>query len=148
MQGTKIVNVNKQYISEWSEMRNNLWPSSIDKHKDNIFDFLKDPDNFGFIAYENGTPVGFIESSVRKYANGSTSSPVVFLEGIWVEKDYRRQSIARKLLNKIEEWAKSNNYTEICSDCDINNQISIASHKSWGFNETERVVYFRKSLNP
>jgi len=142
----EIKRLNSTVLQHWSEMRNKLWPSTIDKHKDDISNFLKDSDNFGFIAYDNVTPVGFIEASLRKYANGCINSPVVFLEGIWVEEDYRRQRVAESLLSKIEEWAKSNNYKEICSDCDINNQISIASHKAWSFKETERVVYFRKEL--
>jgi aminoglycoside 6'-N-acetyltransferase I len=38
---------------------------------------------------------------------------------------------------------------ELASDADIANAVSHATHRALGFQETERVVYFRKVLrNP
>jgi aminoglycoside 6'-N-acetyltransferase I len=42
----------------------------------------------------------------------------------------------------------SRGYRELGSDALIDNSASHAAHRGWGFAETERVVYFRKSLDP
>jgi aminoglycoside 6'-N-acetyltransferase I len=46
----------------------------------------------------------------------------------------------------VEEFVAARGFTEIGSDTDIANRESHAAHRSWGFVETERVVYFRKVL--
>ena len=37
-------------------------------------------------------------------------------------------------------------WRELCSDALIDNHVSHAAHRAWGFAETERVVYFRLAL--
>jgi len=38
-------------------------------------------------------------------------------------------------------------YTEIASDAEMDNADGIAAHRAVGFEEVERVVCFRRSLN-
>ncbi len=78
--------------------------------------------------------------------NGCETSPVAFLEGLWVEAPYRRRGIARLLIAAGEDWARSLGCHEFASDALIENIPSHAMHIAAGFAETERVVYFRKRL--
>jgi aminoglycoside 6'-N-acetyltransferase I len=59
-----------------------------------------------FIA-EAGRLIGFLELSVRNYAEGCISSPVAYVEGLYVEADYRRRKVGRALMRAAEDWAKS-----------------------------------------
>jgi len=93
-----------------------------------------------------GKAVGFAEYAEREYANGCVAQPVPFLEGIWVHETYRRRGVARALLAHLEGLARARGFDEMGSDVDLENDGSHAAHGRWGFEETERVVFYRKSL--
>ena len=144
----KIKPAQKKDFSKWAKMRHSLWSSTSEEEH-----FRKIKRDFGksaFIAFiaedENQGSIGFSEAAVRPFANGCKYQPVVFVEGIWVEKKWRNRGVGYSLLKAIENWAKQNNYKEIGSDCEISNTLSVKAHRSWGFKETERVIYFRKNL--
>jgi aminoglycoside 6'-N-acetyltransferase I len=131
----------------WAEMRAALWPEeSAAEHAHGIDDVLRSDRAWGFIAEADGTPAGFAELAIRDYANGCTSRPVPFLEGIFVRKEFRRRGIGARLVAHVERFAVARGFTEMGSDAEIANLASHAAHRSWGFGETERVVYFRKVL--
>jgi aminoglycoside 6'-N-acetyltransferase I len=46
----------------------------------------------------------------------------------------------------VENWAREGGFTELGSDCGLENLPSQDFHRALGFEETERVVYFRKEL--
>ena len=58
-----------------------------------------------FIA-EDGVPVGFVELGLRNYAEGCRTSPVAYVEGLYVAADYRRRKIGQSLIRAAEDWAK------------------------------------------
>jgi aminoglycoside 6'-N-acetyltransferase I len=93
-----------------------------------------------------GVPIGFVELSIRPHAVGCTSDRVAFVEGWYVEDEYRRRGVGAALIRGAEEWGRSNKCTELGSDTQLWNQSSIDAHKALGFEEVERVVAFRKSL--
>ncbi|WP_193187706.1 GNAT family N-acetyltransferase [Nisaea sediminum] len=134
--------------SIWLAMRCRMWehhPGT--EHEIDIDKMLDVAHRSGFLVETaSGTPVGFAETCIREYANGCTEQPVPFLEGIWIEPGYRRHGAGSALLQHIETLLRAEGYREICSDADLENLISQAAHASWGFAETERVVYFRKGL--
>ncbi len=71
---------------------------------------------------------------------------MLFLEGIWVDPGCRGRGVGRTLIEKITSDLVSDGFQELCSDAEIGNRRSRHTHQSWGFDETERVVYFRKQL--
>jgi aminoglycoside 6'-N-acetyltransferase I len=96
---------------------------------------------------EAGEPAGFAEASIRRdYVNGCETTPVVFLEGIYVEPAHRRRGVARALCAAVEGWGRAAGVKEFASDALLDNQESHRMHRALGFEETERVVYFRKRL--
>ena len=133
----------------WAEMRAALWPEeAVNAHALEIDDILRSGDVWGFVAEtKDRAPVGFAEVAIRKYANGCDSQPVPFLEGIWVRQEFRRQGIGAALIRYLEAFLVARGYRELGSDALIDNLISHDSHRHWGFSETERVVYFRKTLH-
>jgi aminoglycoside 6'-N-acetyltransferase I len=111
--------------------------------------FLDAPERFvQFVALDaRGDAVGLAEASVRHdYVNGTTGSPVAFLEGIYVAPGARRQGVAAQLVAAVGTWAREQGCGELASDADVANEVSHAMHRALGFEETERVVFFRKGL--
>jgi aminoglycoside 6'-N-acetyltransferase I len=135
----------------WLMLREQLWPHcSRARHLEQMSGFLAAPHRYAqYIAQDaGGVPIGFVEAALRyDYVNGTSSSPVAFLEGIYVVPAARRQGVARVLVACVEQWARGVGCTEFASDADLNNLHSQRMHQALGFQETERVVCFRKPLS-
>lgn len=134
-------------LDDWSLLRHRLWrDASPAEHSEELQD-LSD-NEAGFIAYNlAGVAIGFADVSLRQdYVNGCDTSPVAFLEGVYVEGDFRGQGVATALIAAVTRWAVGKGVSELASDADIVNVDSHRMHAALGFEETERVVYFRKLL--
>ena len=100
-----------------------------------------------FLAFRDMHAVGFAQCQLRHdYVEGSETSPVGFLEGIYVDDACRRSGVARALLSACEAWARSVGCTEFASDCEIDNHDSLAWHLKAGFEEVNRTIWFAKRL--
>jgi aminoglycoside 6'-N-acetyltransferase I len=132
----------------WIRMRVALWPGeTAEVHGKDVDEMLAGNAGHGFIAEtRDGAAAGFAEITIRPFANGCDSRPVPFLEGIWVDESFRRQGIGALLVKHVEGFVAARGFREIGSDALMENHVSHAAHRRWGFSETERVVHFRKLL--
>ena len=96
----------------------------------------------------DGTLGGFAELGTRKYAEGCDTSPVAYLEGIWIDPDLRRGGIASDMVREAEGWSRSMGLTEFASDSQIDNHVSEAFHLAVGFREDERIICWRRDVPP
>jgi aminoglycoside 6'-N-acetyltransferase I len=130
-------------------MRGALWPGSRRDHEREIaahFDLPPGPAEC-FVAELPGEGlVGFAEVGLRGYAEGCLSSPVGYLEGIFVVPTRRGQGVGRALVEVAERWARMSGCSEMASDRELDNEPSGAFHQALGYEEVERIVCFRKSL--
>lgn len=102
-----------------------------------------------FLQYEGERPVGFAQCQLRyDYVEGTASSPVGYLEGIFVREDCRGKGYGRALLAACEVWAQENGCCEFASDCSIDNEVSFRFHKATNFTEANRIICFTKKLCP
>ncbi len=100
-----------------------------------------------FIRYSEDIPIGFAQCSLRTdYVEGTESSPVGYLEGVFVKKEYRNKGYAKELLIACEKWAKSKGCIEFASDCELTNVNSLKFHLAMGFDEANRIICFRKNI--
>lgn len=100
-----------------------------------------------FLKYENDIPIGFAQCQLRyDYVEGTKTSPVGYLEGIYIKDGYRRKGYAKELLAACESWARSNGCREFASDCEIDNTASLHFHKAMNFTEANRIICFTKTL--
>jgi aminoglycoside 6'-N-acetyltransferase I len=114
---------------------------------EDIDKMLADPAWGAFAAAaDDGQLVGFIELYERNYAEGCSTSPVAYVEGLWVAPEWRRQGIARRLLKAGMDWGRSRGRTEMASDVQLPNVRSQAMHEALGFEETERLVTYRLDI--
>ena len=134
----------------WLVLRQQLWPDGTsEEHLAETSELLESPERYAqFIEFgETGEALGMVEVSRRSdYVNGTDTSPVAFLEGLFVVPQARKKGIARALVAEAERWAKNKGCSEFASDALLENTASHDMHSALGFAETERVVYFKKSL--
>lgn len=134
---------------DWARLRDSLWPGSLADHEVETAQYfeshLETP--VVFVAEVDGRVVGFLELDFRKYAPGCSSSPVAFIEGWYVEPAFQRRGIGKRLVEAAETYARASGHHEMASDAEIDNGDGIAAHRAVGYEEVERVVCFRRSLN-
>ena len=125
-----------------------MWDNnSVDELTDEFSDILSKDDAQIFLKYEDDTPVGFAQCQLRyDYVEGTETTPVGYLEGIFIMEGYRNRGYAKELLNKCEMWAKDKGCKEFASDCEIDNDISFRFHKAMNFTEANRIICFTKKL--
>lgn len=100
-----------------------------------------------FLAFEGDAPIGFAQCQLRHdYVEGCDTSPVGFLEGVYVQPEHHHKDIAHQLVAACEDWARSVGCTEFGSDCEIDNTESLAFHLAIGFEEVNRTIWFHKKL--
>lgn len=110
-------------------------------------EIIANPESAVFLLYDGDAAVGFAQCQLRHdYVEGTDSSPVGYLEGIFVEEAYRNKGYAKELLKQCEAWAKDMGCTEFASDCELDNTGSLAFHLKMGFEEVNRVICFTKRL--
>ena len=134
----------------WFALRRAMFPDCPDaEHRQEMAAFCAQPRRYAqFVAEQpDGVALGFVEVALRSdYVNGTSTSPVAFLEALFVVPSARRRGVARALVTRARAWARERGCAELASDAPLENTASHAMHRALGFEETERVVYFRQSL--
>ena len=131
-----------------AEMAVQMWDdNTVDDLEAEFTDLLNSNNTVFFIKYADNMPVGFSQCSLRTdYVEGTESSPVGYLEGIFVKEEYRCKGYAKELLFHCEKWAKSCGCVEFASDCELNNVLSLKFHIAMGFTEANRIICFKKNI--
>lgn len=110
-------------------------------------EIIRNSEGVVFLGKVDGEAVGFAQCQLRHdYVEGTGTSPVGYLEGIFVKEEYRKKGLAKQLLAACEEWAREQGCAEFASDCELDNAESLAFHLNMGFEEANRVICFTKSL--
>jgi len=136
-------------IGEWFRLRKMLWDgSSEEEHKAEMMDIYEHTETQLVLVAEVGEGMlgGFLEASIRPFVEDCHSDHVGYLEGWFVEDNYRRNGIGRRLVSEAEKWAKRKGATEMASDAEIGNEMSLEAHQNLGYEETSRLVHLRKDL--
>lgn len=125
-----------------------LFPNqTFDEMHRAYYEFLTTKKEMGFLYHKDNQIIAFMNLSIRSdYVNGTDTTPVVFVEAIYVLPEYRKQGIARAFISFAEKFTKENGFTQLASDCLIENTASEKFHKSCGFEEKERVICLVKNV--
>lgn len=136
-------------LQEWYRLRQMLWDElSDEEHQDEMLDIYEHTDSQLVLVAEtgNGKLIGFLEASIRPFVEDCNTENVGYLEGWFVEPDFRRYGIGRDLVRAAERWARKKGCTEMASDAEIGNDLSLEAHLKLGYEETSRLVHLRKDL--
>lgn len=136
-------------IGEWLRLRKLLWDGSSDEeHKAEMMDIYEHTETQAVLVADvgGGKLAGFLEASIRPFVEDCHSEQVGYLEGWFVEPEFRRSGIGRALVQEAENWARRRGATEMASDAEIGNEMSLKAHLNLGYKETSRLVHLRKEL--
>lgn len=95
---------------------------------------------------EDGEAIGFIDAGIRNFAEGAPHGHTPYIEDIWVDPRYRKDGVARRLVEAVEDWARAEGYDWLGSDAELTNESAHGFHEAMGFEEMERLVVFGKRL--
>ncbi|MCI8306626.1 MAG: GNAT family N-acetyltransferase [Lachnospiraceae bacterium] len=130
-----------------AEMAAELWDASKQELLEQFKDILNNKKGVLYLKYVGNIPVGFAQCQLRNdYVEGTDSSPVGYLEGIFVREEYRKNGYAKELLNACQQWSKNQGCIEFASDCEQDNADSLEFHMKTGFTEANRIICFTKLL--
>ena len=133
--------------AEWFRMRKGIWPDVPDNYMTFDMDLLlANVDYFVIFACDGDRPIGLTEAGIRDYGEGCETSPVGYLEGWFVQEEYRGKRIAGLMTQAAENWMREKGCTEVASDTWLDNEPSIRAHVNMGYQEVERLVHFVKRL--
>ena len=136
-----------QQLPQAAELACQLWPSHS---REELHATLQDAISDGgavLLALEGERPVGFAQCAMRRdYVEGTHTSPVGYLEGVFVQEEYRGRGVATALLRACEAWAGEKGCAEFASDCGLDNAASAVFHLRAVFAEAWRIICFTKRL--
>ena len=100
-----------------------------------------------FLAFAEEVPVGYAQCQLRHdVVEGTETSPVGYLEGIYVKGEHRVQGHASRLMEACEKWAKDEGCIEFAGNCEAHDEDGYKFYTKLGFKEVKRIVCFAKSL--
>lgn len=143
-----IKRAGKQDLKILAELAVQMWKkNSVNELMTEFSEIISGGKAQFFFKYENEIPVGFAQCQLRyDYVEGTKTSPVGYLEGIFVKEGCRNKGYAKELLAACEAWAKARGCQEFASDCEIDNVGSFEFHKAMNFTEANRIICFSKKL--
>jgi len=135
---------------EWLRLRYALWPGpkhSLEKLKNDRSDIHADSMQRVLVAQNpDGSLCGMVEVSIRKEAEGCSTDQIGYIEGWYVDQDFRGKGIGGKLIQKAENWARSQGCTEMASDTTSDYPLSPTAHEHLGYKEVQHTTHFAKKL--
>jgi aminoglycoside 6'-N-acetyltransferase I len=137
-------------IDAWIRLRCALWPDDLEEHRAAAERFFAgdrhEPAEVLLAMDDEEQAIGFAELSIRNVVDSCSTDRVAYLEGWYVDPLVRRQGVGAALIAGAERWAVEQGCREFGSDSLIDNEASHLAHRALGFEETGRVVNFRKDL--
>lgn len=132
----------------WAQMAADVYDSSVaEMLKEYEAGVYSNQFQNEYMYWHNNEIAGFISLTLRyDYVNGCETSPVGYVEGIYIKPTFRKMHIGAELIDFAKQWAKEKDATELASDCLIDNLDSLHFHEAVGFEEKERVICFAMKI--
>ena len=100
----EIIRAGMQEAGRAAALAQLLWPGHAQAElEQELAGYLQGPEGAVFLAREDGADVGFAQCGLRRdYVEGTHTSPVGYLEGVFVQEEYRGRGVATALLRACE----------------------------------------------
>ena len=116
--GITIEELSPRLFDDWIILRCLLWPNGSEHERRREAESLiqrLDRATILIVRSPDLVTIGFAEATLSyDYVNGCATSPVAFLEGIYVQPGWRRRGVARPLCDAVEKWASEKGLLRIC----------------------------------
>ena len=144
----RIVEVTRGRFPDWKRLRESVYEGLEESFHDEEMEILfSSSEAASFLGLsDNGEVIGMLELSLRNFVDGCLGGPVGYVEGIYLTPDHRGQGLGRELLEFAAEWCRSKGCREMAADSELDNVNAQQFLAGNGFEETYRVVEFKKPL--
>ena len=128
----------------WVELRHALWGGDRSLLRSEADSILVSSTEVCFVAETDpGHLIGFLEISLKT----TKSHTYGYLEGWYVEPEYRRHGIGSLLINHAEDWLLHKSVEAIFSDTDrLNYPESLPAHAHSGYTSIRQFTLLKKDL--
>ncbi|MEM7382597.1 MAG: aminoglycoside 6'-N-acetyltransferase, partial [Bacteroidota bacterium] len=135
-------NYHSSYHESWFKMLSELFKdTSAEEIRKSLDQTIQSEKEEVFFAVENEKAVGFITVTLRTdYVEGCTTSPVGYIESVFVQAPFRKGGVAKRLFSLAEAWAKAKGCSEMGSDTWVWNKDAVAFHLKLGFKEEDTLI--------
>lgn len=140
--------VTRRDVPVWRVMREDLY-SGVDEafHEFEIGLILGSKDRECLLVRgPNEDPVGFVEVSLRNVVDGCHGGPVGYIEGIYLIPSWRGLGLGPAMIDAVAEWFRVQGCRDMATDAELENPDAQQFWSDLGFEETWRIVQYRKSL--
>ena len=140
--------VRREQFDQWLRLREAVYTGlNREYHRQEMEIYHRDSTKECLLAVgESGKVIGMIELSLRNVVDGCLTSPVGYIEGIYIEPAFRGSGVARRLHQLAEDWCRDQGCQELATDAELDNRDAQQFHERMGFEESYRIVEYRKSL--
>ena len=144
----RIIEITRERFPEWRRMRHELYGElSAQFHEAEMELIFSSKEATCFIGLsESGAAVAMLEVSLRNFVDGCLGGPVGYIEGIYVTPLERKQGYAGELIEFATSWFRSKGCRDMAADAELANLIAQDFLTRAGFDETYRVVEYKRSL--
>lgn len=144
----RIMDVTEEDLVAWDRMRRAVYQDvGDDFHDQEMRIILSAPDAASFLGLtETGEPIALLELSLRNYVDGCLGGPVGYIEGIYIDPEHRGAGHGRTLVDFAADWFREKGCREMAADAELDNTAAQGFIARMGFEETYRVVEYKRSL--
>lgn len=134
----------------WRRFREELY-DDLDPawSEDEIHRIATDPNMTTYLVFDETqpTPIGMLELSLRNIVDGCATSPVAYIDGLYLTEKWQGRGLGSQLLAFAKKWAGEQGCTELAVDTELDNVRAQKFYLREGFEETFRIVQFRMNLD-
>ena len=141
--------LHQQDRNEWFRLRCALWPDDTTaEHEGEMAYILAHFEQMPVFVAErpSGGLCGMLEISLKNHVEGCLTDKIGYLEGWYVDAEWRQQGIGRQLVTAAETWCRQQGCLEMASDTTADYPISPLAHAKLGYKEINKIITFRKVL--
>ena len=144
----RIVEITRERLQDWRRMRQELYgdldPQFHEAEMELIFSSAQATCFIGLS--ESGAAVAMLEVALRNFVDGCLGGPVGYVEGIYVTPEQRKRGYGRELTQFAMNWFRSRGCRDMAADAELTNLEAQGFLRKVGFDETYRIVEYKRSL--
>ncbi|MDH5178314.1 MAG: GNAT family N-acetyltransferase [Gammaproteobacteria bacterium] len=146
----RLIGIKQELFPLWKQFRCSLYLTiDDDYHQQEMIQIHQNSDWLcRFIENDSREIIGLVEISFRNIVDGCLSSPVAYLEGLYLTEAERGKGHGKQAIDLICQWCVENGFSELATDTQSGNTKAQLFYTRLGFKEIDRVVEYRLELSP
>ena len=145
----RIVEMTDNDVAAWKRLRQAVYQDVEGAFHDQEMQLiLSEPDAAAFLGLsDSGEPIALLEVTLRNYVDGCLGRPIGYIEGIYVDPEHQKAGRGRALVEFAADWFRKRGCRDMAADSELDNTGAQEFISRMGFEETYRVVEYKRSLD-